>query len=99
MQTKTSGSVDLLIGPKQTECFVLRRVSFESKFELEKAEIVYIGIVSQGSGRATVGDESIELKSGSTFLVPAGVNKINLESLGGKMEIIFCSPGYDIEKL
>jgi mannose-6-phosphate isomerase len=99
LQTKKNGTVDLLIGPKQTECFVIRRVLFEEKFEVEKAEIVYIGIVSQGSGRAIVGDESIELKSGTTFLVPASVSKINLESMSGKMEIIFCSPGYDIERI
>lgn len=99
LETKATGAIDLLIGPKQTECFNIRRLTFESKYELIKAEIVYIGIVSSGSGRALVGEESIELKSGSTFLVPASVRKVNLESDGGKMEIIFCSPGYEIEKV
>lgn len=97
LQTKSTGVIDLLIGPKQTECFVIRRVSFEKTFELDKAEIIYIGIVSHGAGKAQVGNETVELKQGSTFLIPAGVSQVSLTSNSGKMEIVFCSPGYDIE--
>ena len=97
--TKNNGFIDLLIGPKQTECFVIRRVSFENSFKVEKAEIIYIGIVSQGEGVAQVGGESVTLKQGATFLIPAGVDHINLTSNKGKMEVVFCSPGYDIERI
>lgn len=99
LETQATGFIDLLIGPKQTECFVIRRITFKEKYLVKKAEIIYIGIVSSGSGRVTAEDETIEIKAGSTFLVPAGVENIKLESLGEKMEIIFCSPGYEIETL
>lgn len=97
--TNSNGFIDLLIGPKQTECFVIRRVSFENNFKVEKAEIIYIGIVIQGAGIAQVGDESVSLKQVDTFLIPAGVDHINLTSNRGKMEVVFCSPGYDIERI
>lgn len=99
LHTKSNGFIDLLIGPKQTECFVIRRVSFENNFKVEKAEIIYIGIVTAGAGIAQSGDETVPLKQGETFLIPAGVDHINLTSNDGRMEVVFCSPGYDIERI
>lgn len=100
LEKTDSGSIELLIGPDQTECFNIRRVSTTSSFLYQKSNVVHIGIVANGEGEIVVGEDGLSLYEGDTFLIPASVDSIEINSLTdeGNFEVLFCTPGYNLER-
>ncbi len=94
LESTNNSTIELLIGKEQTNCFTIRRLKTTATYTLTKENLIYIGIVAKGSGTVTVENEKINVEVGSTFLVSANANNIEITSRdSAELEILFCSPG------
>lgn len=100
LEKTEDGTIELLIGSEQTECFNIRRVTIESSFIYQKSDVVQIGIVASGEGDFIINGDGLTIYEGNTFLIPAAANPIQFHNLSdeGNLEILFCTPGYDLER-
>ncbi|PCJ63062.1 MAG: mannose-6-phosphate isomerase [Planctomycetota bacterium] len=99
LEKSDQGIHELLIGEKQTECFNIHRIITSNSYDYQKSAIIHIGIVSKGQGAITIENETVSLQEGSTFLIPAAVKSIPIISTSDNdLEILFCTPGYDLER-
>ncbi len=90
--------ISLLIGPQQTECFNIKLVEVSREVEIKKENVIQLGVVSVGSAKIATDTESLDVKRGDTFLIPANTKKIKISPQNGSCDIVLCSPGYGLEK-
>jgi mannose-6-phosphate isomerase len=87
-------STELLIGPAQTDCFSVTRLTVEDRMSLLPPGHLRLGIVSGGQGTLTVDRRTLSLKRGVRFLLAAAAGEGELTKSGGEpLQILFCSPG------
>jgi mannose-6-phosphate isomerase len=83
-----------LIGPAQTECFSVSRLTVEKPVTLVPEHHLRLGVVAQGAGTLEMGSCRLDLKPGARFLVaasaPAGILR---PEPGPPLQILFCRPG------
>jgi mannose-6-phosphate isomerase len=80
-----------LIGADKTSCFIIKRTTVNGYFERKEDDFFY-GVVIDGSGTFTTGDEVTHLKRWDRFFCPAGVKGFQYQSNSG-MSILECYPG------
>jgi len=91
--------LELLIGPDQTECFKIRRLSMKGSVEIHKAALVLTGIVTKGKGMLWAEEDSLEIEPGTSFLIPAGIHAMGYEcSSEEALNILWVTPGYGLEE-
>jgi len=92
MSTDNQGNtLEELIGSDKTSCFTIKRASVQGSFERNE-EAFFYGVVVEGEGTLTVGDEVVELKRFERFFCPAGIKDFKYESESG-MSVLECYPG------
>jgi mannose-6-phosphate isomerase len=85
---------ELLIGPEQTDCFSVTRLTIDRIVKLSSPGHPRIGIVAGGRGTLTVANQSLSLKQGSRFLLAASAPRGELVKSGEEsLQVLFCSPG------
>ncbi len=84
-------NLEELIGSDKTSCFTIKRASVTSSFK-RKEDAFFYGVVVEGKGTLTVGDEVVELNRFDRFFCPAGVSEFEYKSESG-MSILECYPG------
>ena len=83
-----------LIGPSQTDCFSVTRLTVSGRMGLAPRESVRIGVVASGRGMLTVEDSSLQLRPGTRFLLAAGAPEGEVVAEEGeRLQILFCWPG------
>ncbi len=88
---------ELLIGPAQTDCFSVTRMTVDGQVLLPSPGYLRLGVVVSGQGTITVGDQSICLKQGTRFLLAASAPEGEIMKLKDEaLQILFCSPGRKI---
>ncbi len=80
----------LVIGKQHTHCFSARETIVKNKISKEESGF-YIGIVTDGCGRITVGDRSWDLHPYDRYFVAASCGVTTLESQEG-LRILECVP-------
>lgn len=80
----------LLIGKQHTDCFSARATSIKQTITKDEAGF-YVGIVTEGCGRLTVGERSWELKPYDRYFASASCGPITFETTGG-LRLLECSP-------
>jgi mannose-6-phosphate isomerase len=89
---------ELLIGPAQTECFSITRLTVRGCQHLFSPGHLRIGLVAQGQGTLTVNNNRLALQAGSRFLLAAATTAGIIENSGEEpLQILFCSPGSDVK--
>ncbi len=84
-------NLEELIGSDKTSCFTIKRASVKGSFAREE-EAFFYGVVVEGEGTFTVGDEVVNLKRFDRFFCPAGVKAFEYLSESG-MTVLECYPG------
>jgi mannose-6-phosphate isomerase len=87
-------TIEQIIGPEHTSCFNAFRVKINKASTVEYNGKIGLGIVTAGSGKISVGDEELELKTGSAFLIAASSNNIQCVPSGENMEAVICQPQF-----
>jgi mannose-6-phosphate isomerase len=80
-----------LIGGDKTSCFTIKRASVKGSFK-RKEDAFFYGVVIDGSGTFSTGNEVTQLKRWERFFCPAGVEEFQYQSDSG-MTILECYPG------
>jgi mannose-6-phosphate isomerase len=89
----SENTLELLIGPQQTDCFTVKRAQVNQTFTRTQGSF-FFGIVSEGKGYIKIDGELIELNTWERFFLPAGVS--SFEYIGKpSMTILECYPGSD----
>jgi len=85
---------ELLIGPDQTDCFTITRLTATSQSHISKPSCVQVGVVAGGSGTARVGREQATLQPGAKFLVAAAADAITYtpDHPRRPLTILLCQP-------
>lgn len=84
-------SLEELIGANRTSCFTIKRTTVNNTFQRTEDAFFY-GIVINGSGTFTAGDEVVHLNQWDRFFCPAGISHFEYQSSNG-MTILECYPG------
>jgi mannose-6-phosphate isomerase len=92
---KISPGDDLLIGPSQTDCFSVTRMTVaDGPMNLPTPGSAMLGVVASGHGNVTIGARTISLNHGSRFFCAASAPGGEITNSGGEaLEILFCSSG------
>ncbi|MEP4079419.1 class I mannose-6-phosphate isomerase [Haloferula sp.] len=80
----------LFIGEEHTNCFSARETRIAKGITKEEAGF-YVGIVTEGEGRLTVGEDSWELKPYDRFFVSASCGPVTFETSDG-LRLLECAP-------
>ena len=89
-----SGGEQRLIGPAQTECFSVTRMTVDDRTILPPPGCLKIGVVAGGRGTITVAGQNLSLRQGARFLLAASAPQGELTKQDGDpLQILFCSPG------
>jgi mannose-6-phosphate isomerase len=92
IDTDAQGSnLEELIGSDKTSCFTIKRAAVTGTFK-RKEDAFFYGVVVEGKGILTVGDEIVELNRFDRFFCPAGVTEFEYKSESG-MSVLECYPG------
>lgn len=84
--------VEMLIGPKDTPCFCMKRYTLnKGEFTLETPASVWICV--EGEGKVVFGDESKEIHAGDYFFLPAAAAGICSAKTEGSMKLVSCVGG------
>lgn len=85
---------DLLIGPWQIDCFEVRLLSFSRSFAFAKEPRFMLGIVESGNLLLESDRESLHLRKGDKFWVPAAICALAINPLYAQpANILICYPG------
>lgn len=86
---------ELLIGPDQTDCFTITRLTVTSQCDISKPSCVQVGVVAAGRGTARLGREQLTLQPGAKFLVAAAADAITYtpDHPRRPLTILLCQPG------
>ncbi len=86
---------ELLIGPDQTDCFSITRLTVTSQYDISKPACVQVGIVAGGRGTARLGREQVTLQPGAKFLAAAAADAITYtpDHPRRPLTILLCQPG------
>jgi mannose-6-phosphate isomerase len=91
---RISPEEELLIGPEQTDCFSISRITTSGLVPLRALGRLRLGVVAAGHGTLTVADCVIGLKPGTCFLLAASAAAGQLAAAeGASLEVLFTSPG------
>ena len=85
--------VEALIRPEHTDCFSIDRVSVSQPGAISKTPQVHIGVVTVGAGEVRVRNESVRVRQGSRFLIPAAADSIEVVPAHGALEVVLVRPG------
>jgi mannose-6-phosphate isomerase len=88
--TQNQSAEYALIEKHHTPCFSVNRIDVRDRYVKESGTF-YIGIVSKGSGRIVIGDQTFLVNEGSKFFIPYQTGSIVFESESA-MEIIATFP-------
>ena len=94
-QDSSANTLEQLIGPDKTSCFTVKRANVQGEYIRCEDEFFY-GVVTAGSGKMQIGDETIVLQQWERFFCPAGVTDFTYESTSG-MTILECYPGSELK--
>ena len=81
---------DALIGPERTPCFRIRKSHHRGPVTRHETEC-FIGIVTAGSGRLTVGGMAHPLRPFDKFFLPAGLGAWQLDP-SPTLDLLECLP-------
>jgi mannose-6-phosphate isomerase len=92
---KLSAQEELLIGPSQTPCFSVTRMTLDGPpLRLRPSDFARLGIVAGGHGTVTMGGQRLPLKQGTRFFCAASAPEGEIIKSGSEpLQILFCSPG------
>jgi mannose-6-phosphate isomerase class I len=91
-----SSTEERLIGPAQTDCFSISRLTVRDGLELSPVDRLRLGVVAGGQGAITVGGTNLSLSPGSHFLLAAGAPPGALSATSQEpLSLLFISPGAD----
>jgi len=91
---RISDCEEVLIGPTHTGYFSVTRLTVEGRMILHSSEQLRLGVVVEGRGILTVGDQTIPLHPGSRFLLAASAPAGEITNPGDDpLHLLFCSPG------
>ncbi len=91
---KIGDGEELLIGPDHTDCFSITRLTVDHEMSLSAPGRLRLGVVADGCGTLTVGDQSIFLQPGARFLLAASAPEGQItKSDDRSLQILFCAPG------
>jgi mannose-6-phosphate isomerase len=87
-------TITRLVGPRQTECFEVERYVVHSGCSVRTPAQVLVAVVTKGAGTVAVGDEHIDVRRGSRFVVAAAAELLSCSpDTGAPLEIVMCRPG------
>lgn len=74
---KVSDHHEQLIGAKQTPGFIVDRFNLTADITTPHADSLQLAIVVQGAGEARAGDDSVVLRPGARFVIPAATRAVD----------------------
>lgn len=85
-----SVKIEHLIGPGQTNCFRIDRLTLQAggTFTYKKPDTPQILIVLEGGLDVPGGDENRSFGRGESFLIPAGIGELPLSGIGGEAAVV-----------
>lgn len=87
-----------LVGPRETKCFEVERYVVHSGCSVRTPSQVLVAVVTAGAGTVAVGDERIDVRRGSRFVVAAAAESLACSpDTDGPVEIVTCRPGSSLE--
>ena len=90
---KNGLSLEELIGEEQTNCFCVYRTTITQNNELYSFAKITVCLVTKGTGQLNTERQTLMLKPGVRFLLPAKVRKIHYAPESGEeLEILSCTP-------
>jgi mannose-6-phosphate isomerase len=91
---RISDHEELLIGPEQTSCFSIRRLTLRCGDTLPPSDRLRIGIVATGQGTLEISDQCLALSPGHRFLLAAAapVGRLQIPE-DETLELLICLPG------
>jgi mannose-6-phosphate isomerase len=87
-----AGREECLIGPEDTPCFEVGRLTLSGVVPDRDRGRCYIGIVTDGQGSIDGPDAPIALEPGTTFFVPAGSEHTGYRAAAGPLIVLKCFP-------
>ena len=87
---REEGSLVRLIGPEQTDCFEVVRLS-AARMVCWQPDRFAVCIVENGGGLLRCSAGSVRIRAGETWLLPAGITELRWEP-AGSLETVICLP-------
>ena len=88
--TQNQSTEYVLINESKTPCFSVNRIDVKDSYVIE-SDSFYIGIVTKGSGRIVIGEDTYLVNEGSKLFIPYKTGAVTFSSENG-MEIIIAFP-------
>ena len=82
---------DRIIGPRQTDCFAVGRLTVESSASVELDRRHHIGIATSGTGRVIIDRKTYLVSAGDSFLIPWDAGRMECQSDSGALTIVVVS--------
>ncbi len=87
-----AGLEETLVGPEDTPCFGMARLTVRGRVSDRDRGACYIGIVVEGEGRLTGPSCELAVRAGDTFFVPAASEHTAFEAAGTTLRVVKCFP-------
>jgi mannose-6-phosphate isomerase len=85
---------ELLIGPAQTSCFSVTRLTIPDRRTIVSPGQLRLGVVAAGEGSLAVEGHTVRLQPGARFLLAASAPPVEVQATGGPaLQLLFCAPG------
>lgn len=93
LRDDSAGVEEILVGPEDTPCFGMARVTVRDQVSDRDRGRCYVGIVIEGRGRLTGAACDLSLQAGGTFFVPAASEHAGFEAASGRpLRLVKCFP-------
>jgi mannose-6-phosphate isomerase len=92
LRSEAGGSLCRIIGPEQTDRFILDRLQISDQIEFEIDAPYCIQVVADGEGMMSTNGKQTPLKQGDVCFLPNGIKTVNYETSAFPMSIYLCKP-------
>lgn len=93
MDASSAMTREQLIGPRESECFAIARLTFTGPSAFTSGGRVGIVVIAAGSGTVSADDRRLEVRQGSAFLVAASAPEIRVAPAGpAPLQLLISSP-------
>jgi len=91
--SQNNSTESLLIGPEQTDCFSVNKITVMESFTDKHSDSFYIGIVTKGQGTVSWNNQKQDIKFGDKFFKPFDLSEVIYKSQNSEeLEILKIMP-------
>jgi mannose-6-phosphate isomerase len=83
-----------MIGPRQTDAFVLFKLNYDRVIELDLPDCITLLIQTRGNSQVSSSGELLALESGQSAFAPAAIKRMRLDPGGTSSELLLVFPGW-----